>query len=251
MRTLLLFFLILCCGTMSAQVDSVQEPKQIHYDDRADLQPVSFDKDQLNNYKNDSDFDYAQKINTKNWWERFVDWISYIWNSFWEWLFGDIQGGSVLAFIVEALKYIIIAAILALIVWLFIRLNPGNAFLKTKTPPEVLLSDEERIIHEKDIPALIEEALQEQNFRLAVRYHYLLILKRLKDEDLIDYRFEKTNEEYHAEISDAAIGKQFGAITRLYDFIWYGDFPVDKAQYDVVESEFKQMQSQLKNPVHV
>lgn len=253
MRTLFVFLISLFffCGSVSAQNDSVQNPQEVHYDERSGLQPVQFDKDQLNGYKNDGDFDYTRKIDAINWWERFTDWVSYIWNSFWHWLLGDFTAGSWLGILLNVLKYVVIAGIIALIVWLFIKLNPGKAFLKTKTPPEVLLSDEEKIIHEEDIPTLIEGALNQQNYRLAVRYYYLLILKKLKDKNLIDYQFQKTNQEYRFEIADADISKQFGNITRLYDFIWYGDFPVNKSDYAIAEGEFETMQSQLKNLGHV
>ena len=62
----------------------------------------------------------------------------------------------------------------------------------------------------------------------------------------ISYRFQKTNEDYINEISETEIKEQFTKITRLYDFIWYGDFPLSKERFEKVDREFTEMENSLK-----
>ncbi|HBY68162.1 MAG TPA: DUF4129 domain-containing protein, partial [Flavobacteriaceae bacterium] len=84
----------------------------------------------------------------------------------------------------------------------------------------------EEIIRSKNIRELIEKALQNKEYRLAVRYYYLLILKKLTDAELIDYEFDKTNTDYIAEITSDTVILPFKKATNLYDYIWYGNFTV-------------------------
>lgn len=245
---MLLTWMFFPCGVISAQSDSsFINIKKIQYDQRTDLQPVHFDQKQLQDYKKDQDFNYRERPNPENWWKRFTAWLANIWNSFWRSVFGSIQAGGWLKTLLEIGKYLLVAGVIFLIAWLFIRLNPGNALLKPKNPPEVLLSEDEKIIRENDIPTLIEKALRERDYRLAVRYYYLLILKKLKDKNLIEYQFEKTNQEYESEIQDRKLSEQFRRVTRLYDFIWYGDFPMNQNQFVLAKSQFERIQEKLKN----
>ena len=43
------------------------------------------------------------------------------------WLFGDYEGNAILLFLVNYLPYLILVGIVGFIVWLFIKLNIGNA----------------------------------------------------------------------------------------------------------------------------
>src|SRR5699024_2850519 len=126
-------------------------------------------------------FDYAEKENPDNWWQSFKSWLSSLWQSFWEGLVGNLEPGSWFFNAMEFLKYILIIGLIGFAIWLFNRLNPGRALMKPTDSPEVLLSDEEKIIRSEDIPSLIEKAQANQNYRLAVRYSYLLVLKILKE----------------------------------------------------------------------
>ncbi len=243
----ILFFLVFPGQIIATPSDTILSSQEIRYDQRTDLQPVHFDRQQLANYKNDKDFDYSRKIDAINWWQRFKDWLYHILTSFLESIFGSFTPGSWLYTVIGIVKYFLIAGVLFFIIWLFVRLNPGKALLKTKAPPEVLLSEEEKIIHEEDIPALIHQALQQRDYRLALRYSYLLMLKTLQDKELIEYQHEKTNQEYQKEIESPEIGRQFNRATHLYDFVWYGDFPMNQGQYAQAKTVFDKLDDLLKN----
>ncbi|HAT70516.1 MAG TPA: DUF4129 domain-containing protein, partial [Flavobacteriaceae bacterium] len=94
------------------------------------------------------------------------------------WLFGDYEGNAILLFLVNYLPYLILVGIVGFIVWLFIKLNIGNRFLKSPDSGEVLMSEDEDIIKRQHIPSLIEDALNNKQYRLAIRYHYLFVLKQ-------------------------------------------------------------------------
>lgn len=96
------------------------------------------------------------------------------------------------------------------------------------------------MIKEKDLPKLIEQAIDEGNYQLAVRYYYLLLLKNLSDKEFISWQQEKTNEDYIKELaSKQQLHGDFKKLTYLYDYVWYGEFSIDKEKFVQAESKFK------------
>ena len=211
------------------------------------LEKVDFDTEKIKNYKADKAFDYLEKIEEDSWWTRLKRWVNLKWNAFLQWLFGDYQTNAFWSAVLSALPYIFLILVLGLITWLFIRLNPGNAVMAEPITGRVNLKKEEDIVKSADISSLINEAIRDENYRLAVRYLYLKSLRLLDQKDHIQYRFQKTNEDYINEINEAEIKNQFTKITRLYDFIWYGDFDLSKSRFQKVKREFSQMENNLKS----
>lgn len=229
---------------MPAPTDTVTAPAEIRLDTQQ-IEPVQMDREKVNAFKKNKNFDYTEYEQKENWWTAFKNWLGLQWSKLLRKIFGSLDSGT-MALLGFILKYVLIFGILFFIVWLYVKLDPGTAFFKAKTPPEVLLSEDEKIIRQQDIPQLINQALKDGNYRLAVRYHFLLILKQLKDQDLIDYQFQKTNREYSHEIEDPDIARQFTHLARLYDFTWYGDFQVNARQYDAAEKDFTGITQMIK-----
>ena len=92
---------------------------------------------------------------------------------------------------------------------------------------------------------MIQAALNEQNYRLAVRFYYLLVLQKLAQKDLIDWQVQKTNADYVYEIKDNTLRGNFSRLTRIYDFIWYGNFEVNANDFAKAEKEFKTITASL------
>ncbi|AUC81394.1 hypothetical protein [Lacinutrix sp. Bg11-31] len=108
----------------------------------------------------------------------------------------------------------------------------------TKKVAEKLVYEDEDI-HESDFPRLLEKAILEKNFRLATRYYYLSLLKKLSDKKTIEYHKDKTNTEYTFEIENKTIRKQFSEVSYIYSYVWYGEFPIDSLKFKTVEKKYK------------
>ena len=104
------------------------------------------------------------------------------------------------------------------------------------------LSEEEEIIRTSDISELIRKAVAEENYRLAIRYSFLLVLQQLTRKELIRYEFAKTDQDYLGEIAQKPLQQQFKQLIRIYDFIWYGNFEASREQYLRSKREFEKMQ---------
>jgi ABC-type dipeptide/oligopeptide/nickel transport system permease component len=251
MRNSVFFFLFLFivafgnAGTILQDTIVPQTEREIQYDETENLNPPVFSKETIENYKKEKAFDYSEKPVTENWWTQFKNWIWELWLKFWNWLVGDFEAGSFTYFLVHMLPYFILLLILGFVIWLFYKLNPGATFFKSKEKPGVFFSEEEEIIKSKNIKKLIEKALENKDYRLAVRYYYLFILKKLTDAELINYEFDKTNSDYFAEITSENINSGFRKVTTLYDYIWYGSFAVTEEDFLKAQKTFTSLENQI------
>ena len=232
------------------------EEKIVKYDTNSQKTPLSLNKDKVEDYKNNPDFNYQPPEETDNWWKqftswigdlitRFFNWLGNVWRSFWEWVLPDSQGSTLWGFVIHVLPYIILAVLVGFIVWLFFKLNPGAKLMKSKAKPDVFFTEEEEIIKTRDIQKLIDKAVRKQNYRLAVRYYYLLILKRLTDAELIEYEFDKTNSDYFAEVTSEKLNPGFRKATNIYEYIWYGNFTVTEADFNKAQSIFTNLERSI------
>lgn len=233
-------------GSAGAQETPIDNLNQIQLDTTSNIQPLDFKEEQISSYKNDKDFSYLNVEVSDNWWSRFKAWLSSRYHEIIHWLFGDYEAGSFLSFFLQLLPYLLIFAVIAFAVWLFIRLNPGSYLLATQDEPEVFLSDEEKIIKSENIQELIERAVKAEDYRLAVRYYYLQLLKLLNQKKLIAYEFQKTDTDYLNELEQENFKLNFKKILRIYDFIWYGSFPISVEDFVKTQRNFEDFKSSLK-----
>ena len=249
-RILIILFLFFFGNSFPQENDTIQDSNKVQYDKAEQLSPLQFNKEEIQRIKEQKEFNYLEQVREESWWTRFKKWMNAKYNQFITWLFGPYKANSILAFIIEIIPFILLLIFTALIAWLFSRLNPGGRILKQPRTSEVFLNEEEELVKSQDLPSLIQKAVKEGNFRLAVRYYYLNELKKLDQSELIDYEFQKTNQDYSVEIQDAVLRKHFGEISKLYEFIWYGSFQVSETDYRLVEKGFLRMDAALKSIGH-
>ncbi len=75
-------------------------------------------------------------------------------------------------------------------------------------------------------------------YREAVRVLYLMYLKNLHQEGVIRLKINKTNKDYLHEIKDETIFKDFRKLSRLYDYVWFGQFNIVDQEFFQIEKEF-------------
>lgn len=140
-----------------------------------------------------------------------------------------------------AIPYIRYMIFFGIIVFVLIKLfsvrirgifyNDGkNSVVDIETPEE---------LEETDFDSKIELACKEGNYRLAVRYHYLRLLRQLYMQNLIGWKIDKTNRDYQEELQNHAISSSFGRLSSHYEFIWYGNFSVDESAFQKLDNEFQ------------
>lgn len=144
-------------------------------------------------------------------------------------------------------KYFFIGLGVALVLYIVIKaVGVQNIFSKkskeTILPYDVLTEN----IHEIDYDKELQRLVSEGKYRLAVRLLYLRALKKLNDAEIIEWQPDKTNYNYLMEISKPEIKSDFSRLTLQFDYIWYGDFPIDEQKFDPINQSFNQFNKQIK-----
>lgn len=197
----------------------------------------SFDENAINEHKSDDTFDYGVRPSAElSLWKRFKIWLSKILQSIF--YFGTEKAiGKILIYILLAAGLIYAAYKLSTIhssKGIYGQRNAGLAYD---------LHQED--IHEMDFEKLINEAVAEKNYRLAIRLVYLYALKQLSDKELIDWQPGKTNHDYANELQASQLKPEFNELSYYFDYAWYGDFAVDRPLYEKVSSIFTQWKSKI------
>jgi hypothetical protein len=240
-RLLILSYLFFSWTMLLAQNDSI-----VRYD-TSDIDPIEFSEEDFDSYKQDSAFNYEEVETDNTWWTNITNWFYNILRRFFEWIFGVGNAEGYLAVFLEILPYLLLALFLYLVIRFFVKSNMQGMDKNRKNPNVVSLSEDEHIIKNEDIQQLIKNALAEQNYRLAIRYYYLYILQLLSEREMIDWQQQKTNDDYLAELSESALKNEFGKATLLYDYVWYGEFDLDRSRYEKAEKVFIDLKNAMAN----
>jgi hypothetical protein len=104
---------------------------------------------------------------------------------------------------------------------------------------------EEEDIHQIDFEMELQTAITNKNFRQAVRLSYLQLLKELTDRALIDWQPGKTNQIYVQELGNRPFSNDFRNLTRLFEKVWYGAFPVRENDFFDFRRSFAKLKDRI------
>jgi preprotein translocase subunit SecG len=135
------------------------------------------------------------------------------------------------------------AFVLFVIYKLFVTGSPMQR--RQKTEVQAPQAAEEIITPESDFDRMIREAVQKNNYRLAVRYHYLQTLHTLAQKNYLRLAADKTNYSYVHEIADYNKQNEFAALTLNYEYVWYGEFVIDEMVYLKLKPAFVAFNSKI------
>jgi len=192
-----------------------------------------FDKAALKKYKADNEFHYGDNYVGESLWDKF-------WRWFWD-LFSTGEKRTAGQILNTILKYLLIALGVAALVFLILKLIGIDAFniIKGKSLAAGLPYDESlENIYAIDLDAEVEKAIDQQNYRLAVRLQYLKVLKQLSDAGQIHWELNKTNSIYINELANAEQRMAFKLLTRQFEYVWYGELTIDAQIFKKVNALF-------------
>lgn len=139
------------------------------------------------------------------------------------------------------LKFLYIVIFLtALGVAIYFIMNHKGRWFWEKNNKKLILSmeDVEKNIHIADFQELIKQSENQNNTRQSIRLYYLWLLKTLSDKKIIEWHLEKTNSDYIREIKDENIKRDFAYLSRIYNYIWYGEFSIEETEYQQAKNDF-------------
>jgi len=208
--------------------------------DTAKRQVTGFQQNFKSEYLSDDEFNYSQGKDSYSYWQLLKKRIG----NFLKKLFGYAPDAPTPAFIeilIGVLSGIVVLIVLFIAVRILIR-HKGRWFFDKKNEELTLdIYDTENLIEKADFRQLIAEHEQKGDTRSCIRLYFLWTLKVLKNNNLINWLPDKTNSEYLNEITDQAMKNQFSYLSYLYEYVWYGEFPLENNDYLNAKSAFENL----------
>lgn len=122
--------------------------------------------------------------------------------------------------------------------WLFTKKDEGEGFTHNNI---------EENITNTNFKNLIKDAIKNEDYRLAVRFYYLLLLKKLDKASIIQYAPQKTNVDYQQELISTKLSNDFVKASYYYSYIWYGEFAINKNDYQTTSLVYDHLLKQIDN----
>lgn len=205
--------------------------------DNSTITPRKFDADFKTKYTDDK-FIYEFKTPEKNAWDRFKEWLYDILKD----IFSFADKSKTLNNIDVIIK-ILAGALVIFVIYLIVKaiLNKEGRWIFGKNSQSKIVdyADIEKNIHLVDFKKLIINAIENDQKRIAIRYYYLWLLKKMGNSNIIEWHPEKTNNDYSYEIKNENFKENFKYLSYLYEYIWYGEFEITPEIFNKTKTTFE------------
>ena len=142
-------------------------------------------------------------------------------------------------------KYLLIGALaigLAVLLYFVLRDYWRKRRLPAEAPEPAVrpeeLDEDQLTLQQTD--GLIARAEANGQWNVAIRLHFLALLKDLQEQARITWRRDKTNRDYRYELAGAPDAAAFAELTTAYEAAWYGDHALSELRYRQLASAFLQ-----------
>jgi hypothetical protein len=197
--------------------------------------------ERIEKYRNSSDFDYSREpANRLSLWRRLQNWLGE--------LIGRLYQLPGVGDWINIVFYIVFGGIIIFVI--FRLANIDFPMLKNTDKDQSNYKDVFREdIHQIDFESELALAIGQKEYQMAVRLMYLRALRQLSDQELIKWRPDKTNLDYNRELKQPALRSEFIAITRYFEYAWYGKFPMNETSFTKAVLEFDKFATLVKEQV--
>ncbi|MCT2408038.1 DUF4129 domain-containing protein [Chryseobacterium antibioticum] len=201
------------------------------------IYPKKFKENLQSRYKG-NEFDYSVSKPRESFFQKLMRRIDKILQS----VFGEtvFTNSAKITTILIRLFAIILVGFLLYFIIKYLMGKDGNLFFGKKNKKININAEElHENIHEINFPESIAKFEREGDFRSAVRYQFLFILKKLSDKKQINWNPEKTNKDYAAELKDMRLKDEFAGLSYIFDYVWYGEFSIDEQSYQKFKNQYQ------------
>ncbi len=218
----LLLLIVLCGMRPTAWAKNAPPTEQIEL--------RRFNEKEITALKNDPGLQYDKELQREpSWWERFKEWLSKFFERLAGPAVGDFVGSNL--FIIICLLVVLLAIII---------LARGGLRRVFHGAPRALgeVTTLEEDIRGLDLEAMIREAEEANDLRRAIRLHYLLVLRKLVDQEVLKWSPEYTDQDYMRQVRDPALRSRFAHVALVFQWVWYGHAEVDAERYASLKRPF-------------
>ena len=138
---------------------------------------------------------------------------------------------------IKIILWMLALAFLGIIIYQLLK-NQGVFQRSSASKLAEKTQEEELLLLHDDFKRLAQQALERNDYRMAVRYHFLDILQQLRDKNHINYEPDKTNGRYMYELP-VNWRNDFAKLSFQYEYVWYGHFEINQEQYEQVNKAYQ------------
>jgi hypothetical protein len=146
---------------------------------------------------------------------------------------------------IRTITYGVLIAFFLFVIYRIIVVNKLFLFYSSKKM-KAAVNDEAIDIADQNLDEKIQHAVAARDYRMAVRYMYLKALQLLNEKQWIRYHANGTNYEYVNQMSTHKQASEFSFLTRVYEYVWYGEFTITAEQFDLVHKNFSHFYNAVK-----
>jgi hypothetical protein len=187
----------------------------------------------------DKDFQYHEEAKeSTNWLRAFFNWLI-------ENIFGKMSFESGER-VWKIVKWTFIGLFIGGVIFILFKSKFRGLFRgESKKLSGASFSDLPEDIESIDLDKLIEEALQNGNYRLAVRWCFLKALQSMNQNKQIAWQPSKTNIDYEAELKNLNLRQNFNKLSYVFEYVWYGENQTGEKLYLSYKTEIEKFNSNL------
>lgn len=223
------FNMVFCQTTVKSQDKVVVSTEQTNIK----VEPVPINK--IEDFKKDNAFKYSKL-------ESGID----IWAIIWYWLLKILRAIFSNEGAAPYIRYFVFAILLGLVLVRIFRGDLFGIFSMNKSMNNMNGFEYfEENIHQIDLDKKIAEEINAGNFRNAIRYYYLKLLKSLDNKEIIQWEAGKTNRDYQKELKNHTVLNDFINLSGIFEFTWYGNFDINKSNFKNWQENFNRTFNQI------
>lgn len=190
---------------------------------------------------NTADFDYSDVSGQEDAFiSGFWDVLESIIYKILKFIYGKNLRGNGAKDILQLLGFVLLLVVIFFVVrWALARKGRWLTDRSQEKLSDIPMDVIEKHLHQADFPTLIQKAEQQNDTRQSIRLYYLWLLKVLSDKGQIAWEVRKTNSDYEREIKDPTQKARFVYLSKVYNYIWYGEFSINDAQYQEARADYQ------------
>ncbi|MDV3928394.1 DUF4129 domain-containing protein [Elizabethkingia anophelis] len=205
--------------------------------------PGTFDAKFKEKYQG-SDFDYSVNKPKESLWQKLKKWLGELLNDWFQ--SNSLRGANDLFYVLLRIIAIVLIGFVLYVIIRFVLSRNGNWVFSKKSKK---LNPEERTIteniHELDLSSLIKNYEDKKEYRSAVRYQFLYLLKLMTDKNMLEWDPEKTNRDYVRMLSGNALQSDFQKLSFVFENVWYGERTIGENEYTIFRKQYQQTQQKI------
>lgn len=201
------------------------------------VHPKKFKENIQSRYKG-NEFDYSVSKPRESFFQKLLRKIDKILQR----VFGETAfttSANITNIIIRVFAILLVGFLLYFIIKYIIGKDGNFIFGKKNKKIDISTEELHENIHEINFPESIAKFERSGDYRSAVRYQFLFVLKKLSDKKLIAWNPEKTNKDYGAELKVPHLKNDFSDLSYIFDYVWYGEFSINEQSYQNFKNQYQ------------